>query len=57
MPVWKIYDDLKVLFTNELKATSEKSNSYQKKQETIVTSLIQQFQKITQQSQRLILII
>lgn len=57
MPVWKIYDDLKVLFTNELKATSEKSNSYQKKQEAIVTSLIKQFQKITQQSRRLISII
>lgn len=30
MPIWKMHDDLKVLFINELKATSEKSNSYQK---------------------------
>lgn len=36
MPVWKMRDDLKVLFTNALKATSEKTNSYQKKKKPTV---------------------
>ena len=33
MPIWKMQDDFKVLFTNKSKTTSEKFSSYQKKWE------------------------